>query len=315
MPVFDTPVLLIAWRRPHTIRQVIESMRSIAPRRLYVACDGPSADRPGEAEKVLATRAVIDQEINWDCHVERLYADTNQGCKLGVSRAIGWFFDQVDEGIILEDDCVPHPDFFSFCSSLLERYRHDTRVWCINGNNFQKGQWRGDASYYFSRIPLIWGWATWRRCWMHYDRDLSLWPSLRDSGLLNSLLDDPMMRSYWSSIWQRLLDEDEPDTWDYQWSLTCVANGGLCIEPNRNLVSNVGFGVDATHTTTAAEPTVVEDGIGTITHPRFVVRDAAADLFTFDDHFGGALMRRSRQPLPRLKARLRREWNQLRGVH
>jgi hypothetical protein len=314
MDSFDTPLLLIAWRRPETLRQVIQAIRPLAPTRLYVACDGPSPERPGEAEKVIATRAVIDQEIDWECQIHRLYADTNQGCKAGVSRAISWFFDQVEEGIILEDDCVPHPDFFSFCSTLLEHYRHDTRVWCINGNNFQKGQWRGDGSYYFSRIPLIWGWATWRRCWQHYDRDLNLWTPLRDSGLLDSLFDDATMRLYWSSIWQRLLDEDEPDTWDYQWGLTCIANGGLCIEPNRNLVSNVGFGADATHTTTVAPATIVDRGIGALTHPRFVLRDTAADLFTFDSHFGGMAMRRSRRPLPRLKAHLRRHWHQLRGV-
>ena len=143
---FDVPILLIAWRRPHTLRQVIDAIRQVQPTRLYVACDGPIPDRPGEAEKVLATKNVIEDEINWKCHVEHLYSDVNQGCRLGVSRAVSWFFDQVEEGIILEDDCVPHPDFFTYCSTLLDRYRHDTRVWCVSGNNFQNGQWRGDGS-------------------------------------------------------------------------------------------------------------------------------------------------------------------------
>ena len=301
MTASDTPLLLIAWRRPHTLRQVIDAIRPVAPTRIFVACDGPNPERPGEAEKVAATRAVIEQEINWPCQIEKLYSDENQGCRLGVSRAISWFFEQVEEGIILEDDCVPHPDFFPYCATLLERHRHDTRVWCISGNNFQNGQWRGDGSYYFSRIPLIWGWATWRRCWQHYDVDIESWPALRDSGHLPMIFKDPLERVYWAEIWQRLQVSGQPNTWDYQWCLACIANGGLSAEPNRNLVSNVGFGEDATHTTGFAEPTLVEHGIPNLRHPQFVLRDEEACRFCFDNHFGGDAMRRSRKLLPSIK--------------
>ncbi len=307
----DTPLLLIVWRRPHTLRQVIDAIRPVAPTRLYVACDGPNPKRPGEAEKVAATRAVIETEIDWPCQIERLYSDTNQGCRLGVSRAITWFFEQVEEGIILEDDCVPHPDFFPYCTTLLERYRHDTRVWCISGNNFQNGHWRGDGSYYFSRYNHCWGWASWRRCWQHYNADLSQWPALRDSGLLDTIFEDPLERIYWCGIWQRLIDAGEPDTWDYQWTLTCLAEGGLTALPNRNLVSNVGFGMDATHTTGEADPTVADQGLGELKHPRFVLRNAEADRYGFDHHFGGVGMRQMRQLLPRFKSRLRHYWRHL----
>ena len=289
----DTPLLLIAWRRPHTIRQVIDAIRPVAPKRLYVACDGPSLERLGEYAKVAATRAVIDNEIDWPCQIERLYSDVNQGCRLGVSRAITWFFEQVEEGIILEDDCVPHPDFFSYCMTLLERYRHDTRVWCISGNNFQNGNWRGDGSYYFSRIPLIWGWASWRRCWQHYDADLSQWPALQASGLLDSIFEDSVERDYWSGIWQRLLDTGEPDSWAYRWTFTCIANGGLSAEPNENLVGNVGFGEDATHTVDPTEPTLAAHGMSELSHPRFVLRNEEACSYCFEYKFGGAAIRRS----------------------
>ena len=124
----DTPLLLTAWRRPHSLRQVINAIRQVAPKRLYVACDGPNPERPGEDEQVATSRAVIETEIDWPCQIERLYSDVNQCCRLAVSRAITWFFEQVEEGIILEDDCIPHPDFFIYCTALLERYRHDTRV-------------------------------------------------------------------------------------------------------------------------------------------------------------------------------------------
>ena len=283
----DTPLLLIAWRRPHTLRQVIDAIRPVAPTRLYVACDGPHPERPGEAEKVAATRKVIEHEIDWPCQIERLYSEVNQGCRMGVSRAISWFFEQVEEGIILEDDCVPHPGFFPYCTTLLERYRNDTRVWCISGNNFQNGQWRGDGSYYFSRYNHCWGWASWRGCWQRYDADLCQWPALRDSGLLDTIFEDPLECNYWCRIWQRLLEEGKPDSWAYRWTFTCMANVGLTALPNRNLVSNVGFGDDATHTTGAAINTAISEGVDPTRHPSFLLRDAAADCYTYDHVFGG----------------------------
>lgn len=283
----NTPVLLIIWRRSQTLRQVINAIRPVAPKRIFVACDGPNHDRLGEVEKVAATRLVIEREIDWPCTIERLYSEDNQGCRLGVSRAITWFFEQVEEGIILEDDCVPHPDFFSYCKTLLERYRLDTRVWCIGGNNFQNGQWRGDGSYYFSRYNHCWGWASWRRCWQHYDSDLRNWNSLRDSGLLHSIFEDPKELAYWSRIWQRLIDEGKPDSWAYRWTFTCLANGGLTALPNRNLISNIGFGEVATHTTGQGPVTSIDNGIDPQQHPSIFLRDIFADKYTFDNHFGG----------------------------
>jgi hypothetical protein len=302
----NTPLLLIAWRRPHTLRQVINALRPLAPTRLFVACDGPNVDRPGEAAKVAATRAVIETEIDWPCQIERLYSDVNQGCSVGPIRAITWFFEQVEEGIILEDDCVPHPDFFSYCASLLERYRHDTRVWCISGNNFQNAQWRGDGSYYFSRYNHCWGWASWRRCWHHYDADLIQWPTLRDSGLLDGIFEDALEREYWAQIWQRTYENIEPITWwDYQWFFTCISHGGLTALPNNNLVSNVGFGDDATHTTGIAEPTVADKGLADLITPSFVLRNTAADHYTFN-HICSMNYRKSRPGLlARIKSNLR----------
>ena len=288
----NTPLLLIAWRRPHTLRQVINAIRPIAPSRLFVACDGPNPDRFGEPEKVAATRAVIENEIDWPCQIERLYSDVNQGCSVGPIRAITWFFEHVEEGIILEDDCVPHPDFIPFCTTLLEYYRYDTRVWCISGNNFQKGQWRGDGSYYFSRYNHCWGWASWRRCWNYYDSNLNSWPILRDSGLLESIFEDPSERTFWRAIWQRTYLKSVPITWwDYQWTFTCLSNCGLTVLPNRNLISNVGFGEDATHTTGGAIDTAIGEGIDPNKHPSFLLRDAAADRYTYDRVFGGKWQR------------------------
>jgi hypothetical protein len=277
----DTPLLLIAWRRPHTLRHVIDAIRPVAPTRLYVACDGPSPERPGEAEKVDATRAVIEGEIDWPCQIERLYSDVNQGCRLGVSNAITWFFEQVEEGIILEDDCVPHPDFFPYCTTLLERYRHDTRVWCITGRNDQKGIWRGDGSYYFSRYPHCWGWASWRSRWVHYDVCLSSWPVAKSLNIMASIFENEEEESLRVNIYDMLFHVREPDTWDYQWSFACFTNSGLTATPNRNIVANIGYGPDATHTTSQACHVLDTRGLPDIKHPSFVVRDRIADCFMY----------------------------------
>jgi hypothetical protein len=289
--MFRVPILLLCWRRPAAIRQVIDAIRALEPVTIFVACDGPSLDRFGEAQKVDQTRLVIDQHIDWPCNIRRLYSEHNQGCYLGVSRAITWFFSHVEEGIILEDDCVPHPDFFPYCSTLLERYRDDTRVWCISASNFQDKQWRGDGSYYFSRYNHCWGWASWRRCWQQFDSDLSQWPNLRDSGLMNSVFEDPIERAYWSKIWQCLFDTGKPDSWAFRWFFTCLSNGGLTALPNRNLVNNVGFGEDATHTKSNQVDTAISEGLIVQRHPSFVLRDLFADRYTFDHFFGGKWQR------------------------
>jgi hypothetical protein len=284
----NTPILLIAWRRPHTLRQVIDAIRPVAPTRLYVACDGPNPERPGEAEKVAATRALIEHEIDWPCQIERLYSDVNQGCRLGVSRAITWFFEQVEEGIILEDDCVPHPDFFHYCTTLLERYRHDTRVWSICGSNFQLGNKRGDASYYFSIHGDSWGWASWRRAWEHYPKAKLNWFTFRDTGGLDDLFPIPQERTYWREILDRLFIEGLPSTWDFQWWLASWMNNGLHAWPNARLVSNIGFDGDGTHTfgnNDFASPPL--EALGNLRHPDFLLPCRKADEFAFLYRRGG----------------------------
>ncbi len=302
-----TAVLLIAWRRPDALRKVIKAIRPLAPTRLFVACDGPSSARSGEAEKVAATRAVIEDEIDWSCQIERLYSATNQGCSIGPIRAISWFFEQVEEGIILEDDCVPHAEFIPYCAELLERYRHDTRVWNVSGSNFQKGLWRADGSYYFSHYFHGWGWASWKRCWQHFDPAIQAWPAFRDSGLLQQCFPDSAESRYWHEIFERTyIREDSVTWWDYQWLFICLINGGLTILPNRNLVNNIGFGPDASHTTHLQSLDSASGGLGVFKHPSFLIRHAEADQFTYDHHFGGLRRKKEAQLLPRVQRRIDR---------
>lgn len=278
------PVLLVAWRRPHTTEKVFEAIRSHRPSRLYFACDGPRPDHSEEAQKVRATKAVVENNIDWQCEVKFLHSSEHLGCRVGVSRALSWFFEQEQEGIVLEDDCVPHPEFFPYCEALLERYRDDERIWCISGSNFQDGQWRGDGSYYFSQYPHCWGWASWRRCWRHYDSDLLLWPGLKDSGLLETIFVNPQERQFWSEIWDLLYRENQPDSWAYRWTFTCLAMGGMTALPNQNLISNIGFGADATHTTDWRVRHQMDNGIGPLIHPSFILVDRQADAYTYFHH-------------------------------
>lgn len=244
----DTPLLLIAWRRPHTLRQVINAIRPVAPSRVFVACDGPNSDRPGEAEKVAATHIVIETEIDWPCQIERLYSDLNQGCRLGVSRAITWFFEHVDEGIILEDDCVPHPDFFFYCAQALATYKDSGDVFAINGNNFQASSrmFRGKA-FDFVSLSQAWGWATWSDRWFPADPYMQGSRDLEDllSGDHNWKLSRPAVAKKKEHLRQVM---NGLDTWDYIWQAFVLDRNGLVVSPCSNLISNIGNGRDATHT-------------------------------------------------------------------
>ncbi|MFA5205970.1 MAG: class I SAM-dependent methyltransferase [Lentisphaeria bacterium] len=243
------PVLFLVFNRPATTARVFAAIRAARPPRLYVAADGPRTDRPGEAAACAEVRRIASA-VDWPCELKTLLRDTNLGCRQAVSAAIGWFFDQEPEGIILEDDCLPHPDFFLFCADLLPRYRHQDHILMVSGDNFQPRQPSASHSYYFSGIPHIWGWASWRRAWRLHDPNLLDWPGLRFSGWLESVLCDPTGAAGWTRRFDDAFRR-RIDTWDYAWTFTCWRRKSLCILPSVNLVSNIGFGTAATHTARA----------------------------------------------------------------
>lgn len=276
-----TPILFLIFNRPDTTRQVLERIRQLKPRTLYVAADGPRPYKQGEAQKCEETRALV-KNIDWKCHVYTHFSETNLGCRVAVSSAIDWFFSRVDEGIILEDDCVPDLSFFPFCEELLSRYREDARIMHICGVNHQDGMIRGEASYYFSKMNHVWGWATWRRAWQQYDVTIESFPQLLQRNALASIFPDGAMRRYWIKRFH-LVHTNQRDTWDYQWQYAMSVNNGLAIIPNHNLVSNIGFGAGATHTidsfdTLHERPT---SAIGRLVHPEFIVPDLEADRYSF----------------------------------
>ena len=287
----QTAVLFLVFNRPDTTAQVFDAIRKAQPPRLYVAADGPRADRACEAEKVDKVREIATA-VDWPCEVRTLFRDDNLGCKYAVSDAITWFFDHEEQGIILEDDCLPHPDFFTFCDVLLERYADDERVSFISGDNFQRGLKRGDASYYFSHLPHLWGWATWRRVWQFYDVNMSYWPEWKISDSWRRKHYDKVERKYWEKIFD-ITYAQGIDTYDYQIIATAWRYGGLTATPNKNLVSNIGFGPDATHTfnKSSRSSNNKTSAIGIIDHPREIKRDVDADRSDFDWQFGGKTMR------------------------
>ncbi|MBR8826970.1 MAG: glycosyltransferase family 2 protein [Gomphosphaeria aponina SAG 52.96 = DSM 107014] len=281
-----TPIAFLIFNRPDTTLKVFEAIREAKPPLLMVVADGPRQDKPGEAEKCAATRKIIAQ-VDWQCEVRTLYSDVNLGCKRRVASGLSWVFTQVEEAIILEDDCLPHPTFFRFCEELLDYYRDDKRIMVISGDNYQFGRQRTEYSYYFSRYNHCWGWATWRRAWKYYDMEMKLWPKIRDEGGLRCILEDSKAIKYWSNILQKTY-AGEIDTWDFQWTFACWVQSGLTILPDVNLVSNIGFGPEATHTKDSGNHSAnlpVQAMGFPLQHPPLVIRQTEADAFTQRNHF------------------------------
>lgn len=248
---FSVPILFLTFNRLDTTKRVFETIKEVCPKKLYIASDGPRANVLGEDLKVKEVRDFIESNIDWECEVKTLFRDKNLGCKLAVSGAIDWFFENEERGIILEDDCLPDQSFFDFCEEMLEKYKDSEEIATISGNNFNKEK-IGEADYYFSKIPHIWGWATWRRAWKKYDVNMSIFPEFKKNGEIKKIWSDKNVQNYWLYILNEVYN-NKIDTWDYQLSFSLFMNNSLCICPNVNLVSNIGFGKEFTNTIVSDE--------------------------------------------------------------
>ncbi|MDJ1469747.1 nucleotide-diphospho-sugar transferase [Cytophagaceae bacterium DM2B3-1] len=277
-----TPVLLIIFNRPESSNQVFQAIRKAKPKELFIAADGPRSDRINEAELCQQTRAIVNQ-VDWDCEVKTLFRDENLGCGLGPSSAISWFFEHVEKGIILEDDCLPNPSFFTFCEYLLEYYADNLNIGQITGCNFQHGQQRGPASYYYSKYFLIWGWATWRNRWKEYSFTIEHADSIIQNKIIDQKSATQIEKDFWYRKLETLRDGQRKDAWDYQWMFANWYLDRLSIVPNTNLISNIGFTETATHTTKvdAQISYLPTDSLQLITHPSVIEEDKKADYYTF----------------------------------
>lgn len=290
----DTAVLFLVFNRLDTTRQVFEAIRRARPSRLYVAADGARFTREGEDKKVQAVRDYVLSHIDWECDVKTLFRDQNLGCKLAVSGAITWFFENEEMGVILEDDCVPDNSFFRFCEELLKRYRYDQRIGMISGNNFQFGKSRNSDSYYFSKYVHIWGWAGWRDRWLgNYDVNMSKWPRIRDEGWLVDIIGDTREAASWKNVFEQVY-RGEIDTWDYQWVFANFLGGRINVIPNVNMITNIGFNVDGTHTT--GESTLANMTRNFVNfplvHPICMTKNIQADKLTGEAYIRPSLLKR-----------------------
>jgi hypothetical protein len=299
--LLQTPVLLVIFNRPETTSLVFEAIRKAKPPRLYIAADGPRPNVPGDVERCAAARMVV-RDVDWDCEVMTLFNDKNLNCGVAPSSAFTWFFKHEEEGIILEDDCLPSQSFFWYCEELLQRFRYDSRVMHIGGNNFLNG-WRkdNDYSYYFSRSGHIWGWATWARAWEKFDYGIGLYKKMMgDQYFTNFFLN-------WQEKFYRLrkfrktsTTKDKVNWWDYQWDFARYIHSGLSIVPQVNLVKNIGFNEMATHTrnkNSRDSKLEANDIKLPLTHPPFMIWDKESDARYFRSFMKQTLLSKLRYDL------------------
>jgi len=281
----ESAVLFLVFNRLDTTKQVFEAIRKAKPPRLYIGADAARIDKEGEEEKVKTVRDFILQNIDWECEVKTLFREKNLGCKYAVSGAIDWFFENEEMGIILEDDCLPSQSFFWFCEELLERYKDDMRIWHISGNNFHFG-WKRDYnySYYFSYYGSIWGWASWKSRWNHYDVEMKGYEEIKAKNYLWDIFGNQQEADFRISNFDEI--KNGLNTWDFQWAYSRFINSGLSIVPEVNLVKNLGFGEDATHTHSKDDRRAnmnADDIHFSLKHQQFIIRDKKSDDRFFNE--------------------------------
>lgn len=238
-------VAIFIFKRPESSKRVLEAVRQVKPSRLFIISDGPRF--PEEAEKCLKTQKIFE-EIDWNCEILKNYSDTNIGCGYRISTGISWVFEHVEEAIFLEDDCVPDPSFFKFCQELLEHFKDDERIMSICGTN-ELRQWKAEKqSYHFSNYGHSWGWASWKRAWKYFDFGISKWEDVEVKKAVENVIFDDSQFLFRKKKFDKLFEQPDRDIWDHQWLFARLCQSGLSIVPASNLISNVGFDNEATHT-------------------------------------------------------------------
>jgi hypothetical protein len=272
------PIALFIFKRPEHTRRVFDLIRRKRPTEFFVVADGPRPAHKDDIENCERTREVV-HAVDWPCRVYTNFSEVNLGCGRRVSSGLNWVFDMVEEAIVLEDDCLPSSSFFRFCEEMLEKYRSDSRIGIVSGNNFVAEQITCPHSYYFSRFVHMWGWATWRRVWRLYDFAMSQLGTTRAANALTIACQDSRARAYWRGLFEDVAS-GQIDTWDYQVAFMCFINDLINIHPAANLVTNIGFGDGATHT---SSPTPVDASLDVhelafpLKHPDTIAPWEAAD--------------------------------------
>ena len=274
----NTPVVFLVYKRPKHTERVLDAIRQARPKEIFVVADGPK--NQGEEESTAQTIALIKKGSTGECSVKCNIAKSNLGLANRVSSVITWARRQCNEAIILEDDCLPDPSFFKFCGELLEKYRNEENIGCITGNNFQDGVKVGNASYYFSDFPHCWGWATWKRAWKYYDHKFDNWTAVEKLIYQNH---GSQALEYFETI-KRKIENEDLDSWAFRWTFSLWAKAMLTVTPQKNLVSNIGCGNEATHTK-SIEAQSINSLPFPLTHPSSIFRNTEADKRVLNDHF------------------------------
>jgi len=279
----NIPILFLVFNRPDTTIKIFNAIRNVKPQKLFIACDGPRYKNKSDVENVQKVRNYINDGIDWQCEVHTLFRDKNLGCKIAVSSAINWFFEKNEMGIVLEDDCVPHPSFFNYCEEMLIKYKDEKQVMQISGFNALKYVSLKE-SYYFAKFGPIWGWATWRRAWQKYDLRMKDWEIIKKEKLYKQYCDSKMEEIWRVNTYDKTF-KGEINTWDYQWSFAKLINNGLSIIPVNNLIKNIGFGENATHTKKITYLNYRTDlGINfPLIHPNSIIRNKELDKKYFNN--------------------------------
>lgn len=300
----EVPVLLIIFNRPRETAAVLQALQVARPARLLVAADGARPNRPEDLALCAETRSLIESMVTWPCEVLTNFSQENMGCRNRPASAIAWALQLFEETIVLEDDCVPHPDFFPFVAEMLDQYREDERVMLVSGINVLGERRPLPYSYAFSRYTLTWGWATWRRKWEKFDLDIENWPQIRDAGILYDLLGDRQETKYWirsfDVVWRNVLD-----TWDYQLQLAMWTHGAYSVYPAKNLITNIG--TQGTHFSRELPMHNLKtyELKFPLQHPPIVYRDLAADALIRSVWYVITFGDRLRQKAKRILAHIR----------
>lgn len=240
------PLLIIIYNRPHNFQKLINTLKKIKPKNIYIACDGPKSNVM-DKHNVALTREKI-KFIDWSCKVTTLFQKKNLGCKKGVITAIDWFFDNNEMGVILEDDCIPNDNFFKFCYELLNMYKNNHNIASIGGQHFMGNKHLIEESYFFSRHFHCWGWATWARSWNNFDPTMAKWKKFGSFTWLYKLCNKNLIFTYY---WYKIFNDcykNKIDSWAYRFLFYIISEKKLTILPSKNLVKNIGFGKSSTHT-------------------------------------------------------------------
>jgi hypothetical protein len=279
-----SPVLLLLFNRPEHTKLVFEEVRNAQPEKLYIALDGPRNNNQDDLLKTKEIKDYVLKNIDWNCKVFTLFRESNLGCKNAVSDAITWFFNHENKGIILEDDCLPLNSFFSFCDDLLTKYEFDERVRHISGVNFLDADIEIKHSYYFSKFTHVWGWASWKRVWNDYSKDILKEFDLDKFDEFYNIYQDKKVCDTIINELKRV-QSDNLNTWDYQYLFLNFINNGLTIIPKYSLIKNIGFDLNSTHTQTNPYKSRELENINTILHPSNYIPKINYDLLSLRKMF------------------------------